>query len=398
MELRGESIKVIVTGATGFVGGRLVEVLAGKRGVRVTALVRDFSKVARIARLGVPLMRADLLDPDSWRAALAGADVVFHCGYGGHLDARVERERNLGGTINLAHEAAKQQVRRFVHLSSMAVYGHDLPTVVTEKTPPRPTTSYGQIKLEIEQRLREISGSSGLDVRMVRPTKVYGPYDYNFTVPTIQKLLDGKLWLIERGSGIVSPNYVDNLVQGLLRCAEQEGINGGVYIMADGMDLTWAEFFRFFSRIAGSEPCGNVTRAECEAAAAAARRPPSLRMLFQTTVLSKEARGLYPKYPWLRALHAVVPQAAVKMFKKQAPRAASFRELPSAVPPRPPSLNEYRDYTRSGSFSIELAKEELGYRPHVSIEEAIDRTAAWLRFADVIPSPIAVTAALQSHT
>ena len=146
MELKGEARKVVITGATGFVGGRLVDALVANRGVSVTAIVRDYAKVARVARFGIRLERADLLEPESFAAALQGADVVFHCGYGGNADEKVERQANLVGTLNLAQEAVKQRVKRFVHVSTMSIDGHDLPRVVDEDTPPKPTTAYGRIK------------------------------------------------------------------------------------------------------------------------------------------------------------------------------------------------------------------------------------------------------------
>jgi nucleoside-diphosphate-sugar epimerase len=373
MDLRGESTKVVVTGATGCIGGRLVEVLAGVRGVKVTALVRNFSTVARIARFGIPLVRADLLEPDSFASALPGADVIFHCGYGHGPDESTGRSMNLDGTLNLAREASRQGVRRFVHVSTMAVYGHELPETVTERTPSRPSTRYGHVKLEIEQALQQLASSSGLELRIVRPTKVFGPYDYNFTVPTIQKMLQGRLWLIENGSGIVSPNYVDNLIQGLLLCAEKDGIDGGVYIMADGISLTWADFYRQFSRFVGAEPCGTVTRVDYEAAISGKRRLPSAKALFQGMLFMNEAEGI-SRQPLYRFLRNHVPQEMVDRV----------RGLKATHPARP-TLAEYRDYTRRGAFSIARAERELGYRPKLSLGVALDRTEAWLRFAELLP-------------
>lgn len=388
MELRGDRIKVLVTGATGFIGGRLVEVLAGVRGVRVTALVRDFARVARLGRFDVRLVRGDLLQPASFTGVLDGVDVVFHCGYGPSGDPREERRTNFDGTLNLATEARRRGVRRFVHTSTMSVYGHDLPAEVTEATPPRPTTAYGRIKLDIEHALQG-RAAQGLDVRIARPTKVYGPYDYRFTVQVARKAAERRLWLIEGGSGIVTPNYVDNLVQGLLLCAERDGITGAVYNMADGRSFTWAQFLEYFFRMAGTAPVGDATREQVEAAARAARRPPSLRAMLRATVLSDQARALYAQIPLYRQLRPLVPAPVTRRLAAVAlPRitaAPAGGGEPGGAPL--PGLGEYRDYTRRGAYSIARAEAELGYRPRVSIDTAMRRTEAWLRFVDILPAP-----------
>jgi nucleoside-diphosphate-sugar epimerase len=177
---------------------------------------------------------------------------------------------------------------------------------------------------------------------------------------------------------------VDNLVQGLLLCAETEGVNGAAYIMGDGVSLTWADFYRYFTRITGAEPCGTVTRAQCEAATAAARRSPSASALLRATLLNSEARLLYPKYPLYRLVRGRVPQILVDRAKRRRAGTPSRASRGPNGPP-PPSMNEYRDYARRGAFSIALAERELGYRPPVSLPVAIDRTAAWLHFAEFLP-------------
>jgi nucleoside-diphosphate-sugar epimerase len=330
------------------------------------------------------MARGSLLEQDSFSQALDGIDVVFHCGHDAFGTERQQRRTNLDGTLSLAKEAARRRVRRFVHISTMAVYGQDLPAEVSEATPPRPTTAYGRVKLQIEDALRAFAGTSGLDVRIARPTKVYGPYDYRFTVQVVTKLLERRLWLIEHGNGIVSPNYVDNLVQGLLLCAERDGVGGGTYIMADGRSFTWAEFYEHFVRMAGVGPVGNATRAAIEAAARAARKPPGMREVLRTTLMTPDARALLARFALYRRLRPLVPQPMVN-------RLATPPEPPSKGPSHVsqaplPRVDEYRDYTRRGAFSTALAERELGYRPRVDLATAMLRTEAWLRFVGVLPA------------
>jgi nucleoside-diphosphate-sugar epimerase len=320
--------RVVVTGAGGFIGGRLVEALAAA-GLELTAVVRDYGRAARLGRLGVKLVRADLRDPQAVRALLDDAELVFHCAYGWRPDQELERAENLAASLNVGLEARRLDRVRLVHVSTMAVYGHDLPPIVDEDTPPRPGTPYGATKLEIERELAALAAGGAIDLRVVRATKVFGPYDAAFTVSTVTSLLERRLRLIEGGSGLVAPSYVDNLVYGLLLAAAP-GAPGGIHVISDGVDMTWRELYGRFSSITSVGPSGDYVRGR--------------------TPVGKE--------------------------------------------PSPPSELEYRDFTRRGAYSIARAQRDLGYRPVVGFEEAMSRTASWLRFAGIISERASDAAAL----
>ena len=253
--------RVAVTGASGFIGGRLVEALAA-RGSEVTAIVRDYRRAARLGRLAIRIVRADMTDAAAVDHALRNADVVFHCAYSWAADDEVGRRENVAGSENVARAVAGRAGARLVHVSTMAIYGHDLPPVVDEETPARPGTSYAVTKLEVEHALRAIAAEAGLDLRVARATKVFGPYDFGFTVRTVKGLLDRSLWLIEDGSGIVSPSYVDNLVHGLLLVAGAR--DAGTYLIADGINITWRELYA---------PAGRADRRQAVRELSPPRRP-----------------------------------------------------------------------------------------------------------------------------
>ena len=123
MEIRG--LSALVTGASGFIGGRLAERLAVEEGVHVRAMVRSPKKAERLRKLPLEIVQADLLDLPSLRKAIDGCDLVFHC-------AALVRETgdrnefyqtNVEGTENILRVASDKGVRRFIHFSSVAVYG-----------------------------------------------------------------------------------------------------------------------------------------------------------------------------------------------------------------------------------------------------------------------------------
>src|SRR5262249_208804 len=120
--------RVLITGATGFIGCRLAEILV-QREVPVAALVRTWSNAARLARLPVALAAGDMLDLDSLRSAVKNCDVIIHCAVDNRAyDAGAAQEHRRSsqlGTANVLQAALEAHVERVVHLSSVAVYGYE---------------------------------------------------------------------------------------------------------------------------------------------------------------------------------------------------------------------------------------------------------------------------------
>jgi len=135
MEIRG--LSALVTGASGFIGGRLAERLATEEGVRVRAMVRNPKKAEQLRKLPLEIVKADLLDLSSLRKAINGCDLVFHC-------AALVRETgdrneffktNVKGTENILKASSDAGIKKFIHFSSVAVYGLNPPDGADETTP-----------------------------------------------------------------------------------------------------------------------------------------------------------------------------------------------------------------------------------------------------------------------
>lgn len=171
--------RVLVTGASGFIGGRLVAAL-GRRGVPVRAMLRRAGRLqAQGAQLEVVV--ADLLDPASLARACAGVRWIIHCAGRAHAhaatqaDARQHFETNLVGTRNLAEAAVAAGASRLVFLSSVKAVGAPGERCVAEDWPRPPETPYGRAKREAEQVLHEIAARHPLELVILRLAMVYGP-------------------------------------------------------------------------------------------------------------------------------------------------------------------------------------------------------------------------------
>lgn len=245
--------KVLVTGANGFVGRRLVAEL-GRRGTEVHAAVRrhndiipgDFSGRLALHAVG------DIGPVTDWASALDGAETVVHLAARVHVmkektsDPLMEfRHVNTLGTIRLASMAACAGVRRLVYVSTIKVNGEKTTDAVFhEDDLPCPSDPYAVSKREAEQALHRLSAETGLEIVVVRPPLVYGPgVGGNFL---------GMLKWIDRGIPLPLASVLnqrslialDNLVSLLVICLSHPGAAGEVFLAADGEDLSTPDLLR----------------------------------------------------------------------------------------------------------------------------------------------------------
>src|SRR4051794_19313036 len=179
-----EPLTVAVTGATGTVGRELVRLLEDDAGVgRVVATARRVRDPADLGWRETTVRAADVRDAEAIATVLGGADVVVHCAfaiYGARMDHAALRAANVDGSPTAARAAIAAGARRFVYLSSVAVYGlhADNRQPLTEDDPIRPTPThyYFAHKAEVEPRLRELLESAGVETYALRPCGIIGPH------------------------------------------------------------------------------------------------------------------------------------------------------------------------------------------------------------------------------
>src|SRR3990170_184939 len=209
----------VVTGAGGFIGGRLCERLV-LEGVRVRALVRSADQAARLAAGGVEPVRGDLTRPDDLPPAVRGCGVIFHCGawMGEPWTWEAARAANVEGTRSLLDASLRAGASRFVHMSSISVYGPTAADPIDEQTPLWPLGPYRATKIGAEQEVASAHGR-GLPTVILRPGQVFGPGDLRLSGLVLRWLRRGLPLVVEGGRGFCYPIYIDNLVDALLASA-----------------------------------------------------------------------------------------------------------------------------------------------------------------------------------
>jgi len=244
--------RVLVTGATGFVGRVLCDALA-RAGYRVRAAVRDVSRAPLC--VDEPMTIGDLGVANQWLPLLRDVDSVVHLAARAHVlgdpaaNAHLYREVNAAGTLNLATQAADAGVRRFILLSSVKVNGEstrDRPFSADDE--PQPRDAYGESKWEAERHALAVGAHAGMEVAIVRPPLVYGPgVKANFL-----RLLNwvDKERLLPLGSIANSRSLVNiwNLCDLLLLLITSPAAAQRVWMVSDGENLSTPELIRRMAR------------------------------------------------------------------------------------------------------------------------------------------------------
>jgi nucleoside-diphosphate-sugar epimerase len=241
-------MKILVTGANGFIGRSLCAYLRSK-GHFVRGAVRvkgpDSSGADEYVEVG------DINGATDWQQALAGVDAVVHLAARVHIMHERDsdslgafRRVNVLGTERLARMAAKAGVKRFVFISSVKVNGEGSDEPYTEKDIPKPEDAYGLTKREAEEALTRIAAETGLEAVILRLSLVYGPYvKANFR--NLTRIAGSGLPLPLKGiHNRRSFLYLGNLVDAILTCLTHPRAAGETFLLSDGEALSTPDLLR----------------------------------------------------------------------------------------------------------------------------------------------------------
>ena len=255
-----ELIKVLVTGANGFVGQSLCEQLL-HQDYFVRAAIRDLNKTVSASE---KVLISDLDANTDWSLALQDIQVVIHLAARVHVmketssDALTEfRKVNVEGTLNLARQAVRAGVSRFIYLSSIKVNGEQtLPGLpYTPEDEPNPVDPYGISKHEAEKALLQLALETGLEVVIIRPPLIYGP-SVKANFQSMMRILDKNVPLplasIVNKRSLVA---LDNLNDLIMTCIKHPAAVNQTFLVSDGHDLSTPELLKRIAVALGKKAC-----------------------------------------------------------------------------------------------------------------------------------------------
>ena len=313
---------VLVTGATGFVGSRLSELLSTKEKARVTGIGRNLDRVAHLKNKGVTLEAMDFLDTNALKSVVEGKDFIFHMAAVLDADPDTAQAVNVGVTENLIKQAGEAGVSRFIHMSTVGAYDMTGRNLVDESTPlalNHPAT-YPRTKAEAEKRAFDLAERYELELSIVRPSMIYGPGHGLWSKVMFQNIMEGKPVFLGDGSAHFNPVYIDDVVDALILCAKHPKAAGESFNISAEI-TTWREFMSHYGRLCGKKPKGLPL-------------PVARLMAFAN------------KIP---GINTPIDQGFIEM------------------------ANSYK------SFPTQKASQLIGWEPEVTLEEGLKRTTQWLK-------------------
>ena len=322
-------MKVLITGAGGFIGSHLVDSqIEQGHDVRAVDLHLDLLQ-HQSANPHLEAVHGDITDENLLKQLVEGIEVVYHLA-SAHLDVSLSDEHyrrvNVSATLSLLEAARQAGVKRFVHCSSVGVIGDVENPPADENTDCHPTNIYERTKLEGEREALAYSHQTGFPVIVMRPTWVYGPRDPR-TAKLMRTISKGRFFFFGNGQNMRHPLYISDAVKGLELCASAEGVNGEVFIIAGENAVPVAELVNVMSKELGV-------------------RSPKLHLPI--------AMGLLGGYSL---------EIAFKLIGKQPPfsrRSVDF-------------------FLKHNAYHIGKAKHKLGYQPQVDLRTGMQKTIQWNR-------------------
>lgn len=380
--------RVVVIGASGFLGARLVERLVVECGAQVRVLVRRVMGAATISRFPVQIAVGDVTSTADLRAALEGCHVVFNCARGRGADALQRRAVDVDGP-RLVVEAAAAVGARVVHVSTMAVYDRPSDGDFDERSPSAPPgDAYADAKLAGERAALDAGARLGTPVTVVQPTAIYGPHAGVYGSEILEAMRTNRLILVDGGIGICNAVYVDDVVTGLLLAATTDAAAGERLLVSGAEHPTWREFFHHFEQMLGAPRTVSLSAADAlDLWRKSSRRP---------WLLPDWVRMLRENAPVRRRLLATREGALVRSLANRviSPEArAWFRTPPTAEPTSGiadlPIAAErpwvVQNMARRARARIDKARTLLGYSPAFSLDDGMRLTGEWARWAGLAP-------------
>jgi nucleoside-diphosphate-sugar epimerase len=316
---------VLVTGATGFLGGHLIQELVKGPHVAVCAYRRG-SDTKLIDELGLEKVHFDLTDPASMWEALEGVDAVVHLAAYYTFTGRKElyEQVNVQGTKHLLEACHVKGVKRFLYCSSTEAMGPIADPPADEDAPLNPQYEYGRSKARAEELVK----ASGSDWTILRPSGIYGPSnvdDVAFYFITSFKGFASK-FIIGSGKNLIQFVHVKDVVQGFIRSLDTPSSAGRIYLITQARPYTYEEVYGVLANIFGK-----------------------------------------PEPRWrLRKGFAKLMMLPIEGF--------------SALIGRENFLYRWEtveSVTSDRAFSIERARKELGYEPQYDLPEGMAETVTW---------------------
>lgn len=363
--------RVAIFGASGHVGGTLVERLLERGNYDVRPIINTAGNAWRLARRGIRLWQANLAMPDQIREAIAGCDIVVNCAYpsGDQMESTVR---------NLTSACLAARVKRFIHLSSIAVYGEFPSKAAEHETAPdrAPNATYGYYKHR-QDLIVEKAARQGLASIVLCPPNITG-LNSRYVLEILDAFRRGTLPLVDDGKWPCALVDAVNLAAAIEFAFDRGTGDGQRIFINDDEPTTWRDVATALGPIIGdAPPIASITAEEARNVVANQREGYTIAQAARRVAGLVELKRIVKQTPtllrWARRC---------KAWSRYGPRRlrAIFEpggRVSSATPNSPPLSRLVAHQLRGINHRCDKARQELGYQPELTFEQSMSRFRAW---------------------
>lgn len=399
VDLRNKTI--LVTGGTGFIGGRLIERLVLEYGARVRVIVRNFTSASRIARFPIEMIHGDIVDGRVVSEAAEGCDVIFHCAYDFTGSAQHKENVSVKGSENVCKAALQNKVERLVHVSTFSVYGSTPDGHLNEDSPRQPPKDiYAKTKLAAEDLVTDYYRKYNIPVSVVQPTIVYGPYSNPWTVTPVKQLKTGLVPLVNGGDGLCNAVYIDDVVDAMILSAVKDKALGEVFLISYSKPISWNEFYSSFENVLGFH--ATISMSDREVKELIKRKPDSFqnsqggavrsvielfldeglwRKVYEVPKIKTKAEWVKFRFP---QFYSYITEKCFGVQKNGTTDKNTKTEMPDHHATHIPDQTRYDLFRSKTEVCIDKARKLLEYEPKVDFKKGMALTAEFLRWANYL--------------
>ena len=343
------ALKILVTDASGFIGQALIVKML-EQGHHIMAVYNPLAAIERSSffseQSDLSELKLDLCNQQELRQHLSSCDCVVHFAPTHQATLSEQFEFAIRSTQTLLQACIEAQVKKFIHISSTAVYGDPPSGVITEESPClasiRPQIS---IKQAAEKIVLETE-SSDTEMIVLQMGKVYGPGERGETAQTFSQMKVAFMPLARRGTGYCNPIYIDDVVTAMIRACETPNLHRQRFIISHEQPISWREFLSGYESILGEKTFIDLPIDYC---CKSQDSIPLFREL-ASNILKKRK----------------VMEATIAIAKAVYGKSIHY-----------PSPDEFRTLVAQPIFSNQKSRDHLNFKPEISLQTGMERIREW---------------------